>query len=164
MNGDIRLKWDTLHASLILTESGDDFDTDAGLETAVIISLFTDKRAGEHDELPATEEDRRGWWGNSLQDPDDEIGSKLWLLRREKQLPEVFRRAEEYALDALRWLIRDKVSSRVEVKASNPRTGWLLLDIWIYRPTGDKLNFKYDYNWQSQEYKNAVSASNAPAT
>ncbi len=91
MNGDIALHWNTLHASIVLNDADDDFETDAGLETAVIISLFTDRRAGENDELPATETDRRGWWGNTLQDADDEIGSKLWLLCREKQLPVVMR-------------------------------------------------------------------------
>ena len=156
MDGDIAIVWNANHGEFALNDVGDDFDTDAGLETAVIISLFTDRRAGENDELPATETDRRGWWGNTLQDADDEIGSKLWLLCREKQLPVVMRRAEEYARESLRWFVRDRVASKVEVIASNPRPGWLLLDIVIHRPTNEKLNFKYDYNWKTQEYRNAV--------
>ena len=156
MDGDIAIIWNTNHGEFALNEAGDDFDTDAGLNTAIIISLFTDRRAGEHDELPATETDRRGWFGNDYEESGDEIGSKLWLLCREKQLPVVMRRAEEYARESLRWLVRDKVASKVEVKATNPRIGWLLLDVIIHRPTGEKVNFKYDYNWQAQEIRDAV--------
>lgn len=155
MDGDIALVWDVLHASIALNDAGADFATDAGLETAVIISLFTDKRAAEDDELPATETDRRGWWGNLLQDADDdaEIGSKLWLLRREKQMDSVVRRAEGYARESLQWLLRDRVAKSVLVVGSIPRTGWLLLQIYIERPTGEKVNFRYEYNWESQEQR-----------
>lgn len=156
MDGDIALVWGDNHASIALTDGGDDFLTDAGLETAVIISLFTDLRAGENDELPATETDRRGWWGNTLQDDDDHIGSKLWLLRREKQLASVVVRAEEYARTALRWMSRDGVAKRVEVTGSIPRTGWLLLDIKIHRPDNTLFQGKYEYNWESQEHRHAV--------
>jgi phage gp46-like protein len=55
-------------------QSGDD------LESAVLISLFTDRRAEASDVVPDGSNDRRGWWGDSgslyL------IGSRLWLLRR----------------------------------------------------------------------------------
>ncbi len=156
MNGDIAIIWNANHGELALNDAGDDLATDAGLETAVIISLFTDRRAGENDELPATETDRRGWWGNTMQDADDEIGSKLWLLCREKQLPVVMRRAEEYGNQALRWLVRDKVASKAKVIATNPRPGWLLLGVVIHRPSGEKVNFKFDYNWQTQESRHAV--------
>lgn len=156
MDGDIALVWNNNHASIALTDDGTDFLTDAGLETAVIVSLFTDLRASEHDELPATETDRRGWWGNTLQAPDDQIGSKLWLLRREKQLPAVMRRAEEYARDALRWMTKDGVARRVDVVATNPRTGWLLLTITIHKPDNTLFLRKYEYNWDSQEHRYAV--------
>lgn len=156
MDGDIALVWSNNHASIVLTDDGTDFLTDAGLETAVIISLFTDLRAGEHDELPATETDRRGWWGNTLQAEDEQIGSKLWLLRREKQLPLVMRRAEEYARDALRWMTKDGIARRVEVVATNPRTGWLLLTITIYKPDNTLFLRKYEYNWDAQEHRHAV--------
>lgn len=153
MDGDIRLVWDVLHASIALNDDGTDFATDAGLETAVIISLFTDRRASETDELPATETDRRGWWGNTLQSPDDdeEIGSKLWLLRREKEMPVVLIRAREYATDALKWLVRDKVASRVDVNVSIARPGWLFLNPVIHRPSSRIVEYRFDYNWQSQE-------------
>jgi Mu-like prophage protein gp46 len=157
MEGDIAIVWNNNHGSLALTADGD-LLTDAGLETAILISLFTDRRAGEHDELPATETDRRGWWGNDLEDTAEEIGSKLWLLRREKQLPEVIVRAEEYARAALAWLVKDKVAGRVVVRGSFPTRGWLLLDIDVYRPDGTLFSRKYDYNWQAQKMRNHDNA------
>lgn len=156
MDGDIALFWDVNHGELSLNAAGDDLATDPGLETAVIISLFTDNRAGEHDELPATETDRRGWWGNDYEEGAEEIGSKLWLLRREKQMTSVVRRAEEYARESLRWMIRDRVASGVKVTGSIPRTGWLHLQIDITRPDGRNLNLKYAYNWQAQEAQRIV--------
>lgn len=154
MDGDIAIFWENNHGAFALEDG--DMATDAGMETAVIISLFTDRRAGEDDELPATETDRRGWWGNTYELRGDEIGSKLWLLRREKQMDVVARRAEGYAREALKWLVEDKVAKRVDVAGSIPRPGWLLLDIKIWRPDATLKNFKYDYNWQSQESRRAV--------
>lgn len=145
MDGDIALEWVNNHGEMAITDDGD-LATDAGLETPVIISLFTDNRAGDDDELPATETDRRGWWGG-------EIGSKLWLLRREKQMQSVVRRAEEYARAALTWMTADGVAKRVTVTGSIPRTGWLWLDIHIYRPDGREFARKYEYAWESQKYR-----------
>jgi phage gp46-like protein len=151
MNGDIAIVWDVNHGEFALTPAGDDILTDPGLETAVIISLFTDNRAGENDELPATETDRRGWWGNDLE--GEEIGSRLWLLFRQKQMQSVVRRAEEYAQAALKWLIEDKVARTVKVTGSIPRAGWLHLQIDITRITGQMVGFRYEYNWQAQKAK-----------
>lgn len=154
MDGDIAIAWQDNRGAFSIANG--DLATDAGLETAVVISLFTDNRAGDDDELPAAETDRRGWWGNGHERAGDEIGSKLWLLRREKQMPEVVRRAEEYAREALRWMVEDKVAGRVQVFGSIPRDGWLYLDIRIWRPDGTMLNFKYDYNWQEQKARRPV--------
>ena len=65
--------------------------TDDTLATAIFISLFTDKLAGPDDELPATEDWRRGWWGDGLANkPGDQIGSpshshRRWRRRRKRR-------------------------------------------------------------------------------
>ena len=158
MDGDIAIVWDVNHGEFALTTGGDDILTDPGLETAAIVSLFTDRRAGDNDELPATETDRRGWWGNDYEERGDEVGSKLWLLRREKQMRSVVLRAEEYARDALRWMIGDRVAREVRVAGSIPRPGWLHLQIDITRPDGRNMNLKYAYNWQAQEARKVEHA------
>lgn len=124
-----------------------DLATDAGLETAVIVSLFSDRRADPDDPLPDAGDDRRGWWGDAVPDlPDDRIGSRLWLLAREKQLPEVLARAEDYARQALAWLVEDGVAGRVSATASAPRPGVLALAVAIDRPEGPPRRF--DYVWR----------------
>ncbi len=59
------------------------------------------------------------------------LGSRLWLLAREKQLPAVMRKAEAYARQALQWLIDDGIAASVSVTASSPQRGWLWLDILV---------------------------------
>lgn len=118
------------------------------LTTAVTLSLFTDRLANVDDTLPDESQDRRGWWADALSgETHDKIGSRLWLLNREKQTTNVLRRAEDYAYEALEWLIEDGIASSVTVTASNPRRGWLKLDIAMDKPDGDSVNF--DYLWEA---------------
>jgi phage gp46-like protein len=124
-----------------------DLAADDGLETAVIVSLFTDRRASRA-ELPVGQTGRRGWWGDEIGDADP-IGSKLWLLHREKQLPEVAARAREYAREALEWLIDDGIAESVEVGAEIMSNGVLGLSIEITRPSGQRAGYRYQYNWEA---------------
>ncbi len=130
---------------------------DAGLQTAVIISLFTDRRAEPDDTLPAEASDKRGWWGDAIAVQvngrtveDDRIGSRLWLLSREKQLASVVERARQYCKEALAWLIEDGICERIDVIAEIVRTGVLGVQIIIYRPQQSAVDFKFDYVWSTQ--------------
>lgn len=75
----------------------------------------------------------------------DRIGSRLWLLGREKQLAEVVRRAKDYAEEALAWLIDDGVARRVSVTPSVPRQGWLWLEIRIDLADGGEYRQGLEY-------------------
>ena len=113
---DAALVFDAATVSADLGLTGGDLVAEEGLKTAVLLSLFTDRRAEEDDELPAEESDRRGWWGDLVPPaPRDRIGSKLWLLTREKLTRDVQNRAREYAREALQWLIDDRVAQSVSV-------------------------------------------------
>lgn len=116
---DIAIVWDAERSSgdWQLTGEGG-LLTAPALETAVMISLFTDARAAPDDRLPPGDGDRRGWWGNAL--GDDPIGSRLWLLRRAKRLPETLNLARDYIREALAWLVADGIAARVDVS-----TEWL---------------------------------------
>lgn len=88
---------------------------DDPLIQAVLISLFSWRRSDEDDgvEIPH----RQGWWGDTFADTSgDRIGSKLWLLRREKLTREVIARAKDYAEESLRWMIEDAVAKSVVVE------------------------------------------------
>ena len=102
-----------------------DLAGDDSLETAIILSLYTDRRALADDPLPdglsagqAGSDDRRGWWADAY--ADDKVGARLWLLEREKDTREVVNRARDYAEEALQWLVEDGLAERIEVMA-----GWV---------------------------------------
>jgi phage gp46-like protein len=127
----IGLAWDPRRgeAALRRTATGA-LAQDDGLATAVLLSLFLDRRAGPDDPLPDGT-DRRGWLGDALAEDADRIGSRLWLLSREKQVEETRRRAEEYAEEALAWLVEDGLAESVAVSAAWAGIGWLDLRVTI---------------------------------
>lgn len=105
-------------------------DASAPLASAIIASLFTDRRAPEGWRPDVV--DRRGWWGDAIA-PDGRqaqpIGSWLWLLRNEVATPRMAEQARLYAEEALAWLVSEKVAARVTVTSGlieDPRRGvWL---------------------------------------
>ncbi|WP_431282728.1 phage GP46 family protein [Humitalea sp. 24SJ18S-53] len=123
----IAMAWDnnTQAGALVWQPGG--LATDAGLGTAIYISLFTDRRATV-DEMP--EGDRRGWVGDVLAMDDDRIGSRLWLLKREIASEDVRQRAEDYAAEALAWIVEGNLAAAVEVAAE-----WLTGDVLGMRIT-----------------------------
>ena len=142
---DIALRYDAEAKAFDLAIADGDLVADEGLETAVLLSLYTDRRALAEDELPDDGTDRRGWWCDAYSDRPQ--GSRLWLLWREKELDRVLRRAEEYASEALEWLIDDGIASAVEVEAIHLRRGVLQLIVGIQRPGRAVLERRYDYVW-----------------
>lgn len=138
-----------------LALAGADLATDAGLQTAVVVSLFTDRRAEAADVLPGGGDDRRGWWGDAFAEvPGDRIGSRLWLLGREKSLPKVARTVEEYTRQALQWLIDDGIAKSIEV-FTELQGPVLALGGRIFRPDGSIVDFRFANLWEAM---NAVSA------
>lgn len=122
---------------------GTDLATDSGLRSAVIVSLFTDRRANADDELPSGDGDRRGCWMDMF---DDHVkGSRLWLLSREKELPDVLVRAKTYAEEALQWLIDDGIVSAVSVTAEHVRRGVLGLQVRITLPDATEYTDVFNY-------------------
>lgn len=144
---DAALIWSDFSADIAL--AGYDLQADDGLQTAVILSLFTDRRADDDDVLPGGD-DRRGWWADAWPaEPADRFGSRLWLLSREKQTNQVLIRAREYTEEALAWLVDDGVAQQVQVEASVVRTGVLGLLIQIDRPDGTAVDYRFDYLWEA---------------
>ncbi|MGH6714754.1 MAG: phage GP46 family protein [Bradyrhizobium sp.] len=137
--------------SFDLALAGADLQTDAGLDTAVILSLFCDARA-DADEIPDGA-DPRGYWGDAFaEDAGDRFGSKLWLLAREKQLQSVADRAQEYAQAALAWLVADGIAASVVVVASFPERGAIQIAVAIARPgAGAAFERQYQYVWSAYQ-------------
>lgn len=143
---DIALMWNSEEMTADVQVLGADLVTTDDIETAVIISLFTDRRAPDDIELPEGA-DRGGWWGDSYPDVEgDELGSLLWLLKREMQTPGTLERARKYAREALDWMIADEVARQVTVVATYPERGWMLLSIEILLATGERRTLVYRLN------------------
>lgn len=138
---------DGLQADISL--DGPDLSTGDDLLSAVIISVFTDRRAEADDVTDG--EYRGGWWADTFPEVEgDRIGSRLWLLAREKQTEETLTRAREYVLESLQWLNEDGVASNVDVETAWIRDQVMGCGITITRPDGTQRNLNFDYAWQQR--------------
>jgi len=125
------------------------------LATAVVLSLFTDARADRDDKLPLNATDRRGWVGDEFMSDgaagragsDDAWGSKLWLVYAGKVVSDPLERARFAAQEALDWLVRDEIASRVVVTTqwAGLRQDRLAVRPTIYQP--DQVRPVYDVLW-----------------
>lgn len=149
---DLALVWDSATGSADLEFASNDLSTDDGLETAVMISLFTDRYAESSDDLPDGETDRRGWWAD---DPEDRIGSRLWTLARSTDTADVLPRMVALAKEALQWMVDDNVAAAVDVEAESivgsGRDRYAVLAVTIHRPKVDPVNYRWNFNWVAQE-------------
>lgn len=136
-----------------------------GLQSAIIISLFTNRRANDDDVIPDGTNNKRGWWADAFPDIDnDKIGSRLWLLHREKETQSVVNRAKDYVEEALQWLVDDGIARRVDVitgwvdkvsgtitdtKTTHSRPGVLGIGVAVYRNDGEVEKFRFDEFWKN---------------
>lgn len=120
---------------------------EASLIRAVVISLFTWRRAATDD--PMDDDERFGWWGDSYPNiADDRIGSRLWLLRRVKLTADTERDAEFYAREALQWLLDDVQVLEVEVLTERATSNRLNLRVILTVPSGARLEINSSQMWQ----------------
>jgi len=145
--GDFSIVQSETDLSYDIDFQGIDFVIDEGLETSMIVSLFTDRRV-EQEELPATETGKRGFWGDTLE--DTETGSKLWLLDREKQTNNNLRRARDFTSQALQIYLDENVAREINVDTSYPRISFLRIDVEFIKPTGEEVFFRFDKNWEAE--------------
>lgn len=122
------------------------------LPRAVIISLFTWRRANTDDDLPAS--NKYGWWGDTYpQEINDRIGSRLWLLSRAKLTNETVLKAKEYAEESLQWLIDDGAAADVQVQTERQGLDRLALGIKIIRGDLSAIDIRFTDIWN---YINAL--------
>lgn len=136
-------------------ENGD-LKVEQGLETAVIISVFSDQRV-TNEELPPGIEFKRGWWGDLFPEIEgDRIGSKQWILNRSKNNLETVAQLENLVRESLQWMLDDGVASAIEVSGAidenNPQLTNLAIE--ISRPSGGETD-RYGIIWDEQNIKRA---------
>ena len=119
---------DRRHADLV--QAGATLDADGGLETLVVLSLFTDARARTADDARG---EQAGWWADSL---DTIRGSRLWFLPWVKS--NKLRAAESMATEALQWLLSDGIALSVEASAHWVTHGVMALEVFVTRRDGTR--------------------------
>jgi len=114
-----------------------DILTEDQLDTAILVSLFTDRRAEPYQVQQAHL--RRGWIGD-LETPDDLWGSTLWLHDQSRMTADTASLVREAAQGGLDWMVRDDIASEVFSRAEAKITG-LDLVVDIKKPTGKSESF-----------------------
>ena len=108
-----------------------EYQTDE-LVQATLISLFSWRKSNDDDGVNIP--NRQGWWGDTFaSETNDRIGSRLWLLRREKLTDDVVARAREYAEESLQWMIDDALASAINV-STDRENNRLNMSVEIVRP------------------------------
>jgi len=118
--------------------------TGGDLGTAILISVLSDRLAEQDDKLPDGTDDPRGWWGDM--DADYRVGSRMWLLSRSKQTPDVLLRAKSYLTEALQWLIDDGVVKSFDV-ATEFFENQLHASITAWRTDGSAVAQRFSWVW-----------------
>ncbi len=142
---DITTLWNAEQSVGDWAEASGDLQEGNDLETAILISLFTDRLARADDDIDG--DDRRGWWGDAGQDYP--IGSRLWLLRRQKLTVATANKAEGFASEALKWLIDDGVVASITPVTQIVYPNRLNLFITYQKPGQDAVSKRYFWVWES---------------
>lgn len=116
--------------------SGGELASDGGLSSSVLLSLFLNRRANAEDRLPAGTTDRGGWWPEAFDDSGIIFGSRLWLLYNRSVTSDVLRDFQAYAEEALAWLIKAGIATRVSAVATRINLYTVSLQVEITQAKG----------------------------
>lgn len=139
---DIKTVWNTSNGDWLLAgvtlASGDD------LQSAVLISLFTDRVALIDDVPPDGSGDPRGWWADDAVTP---VGSRLWLLWRAKRTQQTLQAAQDYAIEALQWLVDDGVAAGFDVFVEWESPSTLAMQVTVIKNDGETVAINFPTAW-----------------
>ena len=152
--GDIRIVWDPATGTGDLNMLGSGLVLGFDLETASLISMFTDAQSDPGDIVYDT--DPRGWWADTyaaLEDPaltaipDDRIGSKIWQAFARPRTQDTLNWLRDEVIRCHGWMLTDGVASAVDATAFFTSSGGIGAVVTI---TANGLPNIYNYVW-SQE-------------
>lgn len=146
---DIRTFWDVKRSRGQWQLGGKSLASGHDLETAVIISLFSDAAAKPDDVIPDGSEDPRGWWGDV--DPKYRLGSRLWMLYRAKKLHDTLARAKDYTAEALKWMLDDGVVVRFDITTEWTRRMMLGILVVAFKRDGSSVAMNFSWAWDQIE-------------
>ena len=131
-----------------IAQKGGDFDTVDGLETAILVSLFTNSRRDESD--ISNPLNRGGWIGNwRTSKRPRELGGLCWTVEHERLTREVLNIARENAQNALAWMIDDGLCRNIEVETEPQNQSKIQYKITI--TSRDGIKYDYIYLWDKTD-------------
>lgn len=147
---DIAIAWDPAryHGDWMVT-AGDLVADPGGLRSAVLLSLFTDRRASDDDVAPAgSSQDRRGWWGDTYEGYP--IGSRLWQLNRRFKSGDagLLTEATDICTEALQWLVDAGIVAGVSVTCAWATATALGIAVTLTAPDATRQTFDFAWSWQ----------------
>lgn len=116
-------------------------DMDAGLWTAVYLSLFS----------------AAGWWGNAIAAPGEQAESTLDDAMEGLLTPALRQDIEEAARKALAWMVAAGIAASVTVAATIPSATRLDLTVTVEQPNADPTTYRFALNWAAQRVAMGVS-------
>jgi len=128
----------------ISIDSDGDILTDDFFDTAILYSLFGERRASSSEVSEARL--RRGWIGSEFS--DFENGSKLWLLSQARITRTILSRVEDEAAKALQWLVDDGLAVAISDVTATVSDGNVELELTIERST-DNVERRFFELWQN---------------
>lgn len=147
---DVALRWDVARARADWGVTSGDLAIDpGGLQTAAILSLFTNKRAPPDWVPPAgSSQARGGVWSDTYD--GFQLGSWLWLLNRVDigNVAAFLNKAKDYCLDALQWLVTSGVVATISVTTSLIAPTILGIQVVITEPGGVPQTMNFSWAWQ----------------
>ena len=117
-----------------------DIETEDSLDTAILVSLFSDRRVSESEQ--PSEYKRRGWVGNEST-PGIQIGSRVWLYDQARITNTTLSGISDAASDCLQWMVDQGIAKGVSATATATSTG-VSLNVSITRPTSEVEQRFYD--------------------
>lgn len=92
---------------------GEHLAMDETFQSAILISLLTDRRCEPSEALDPT--DLGGYWADTYADvPGDVVGSRLWTLAGRVWSEETRAAADGYVREALEWMVADGIIASVQ--------------------------------------------------
>lgn len=150
---DISIVWNPANMSGDFVMAGSALQIGRDLETAVLISLFSEATADPGDIVP--DADPRGWWADTyatLEDPaltplPDGIGSKIWQIFRMIRNQDTLNWLRDQCIKSLHWMIVDGVASTIEAIPLFTSNGGVGVSITI---TANGTPTIYNYAWAQE--------------
>jgi phage gp46-like protein len=148
---------------LVLDADSADFAVEAGLGSALFISLFSDRRARADEFADAMR--RRGWTGDTIaEQPGDRHGSGLWLYEQHRTMERVASMVRLEAEASLYWLVTEQLLASVSVSVlMEPGKRRFYLDAALVEPDGGRSSKTYALADATQRGELGRNPDRAPA-